>query len=306
MQQRSPWAPKPWLAAILGLLLQSLGFLYVGAWKWAIVYLISYLVVAVGLIVFARDTALMGVLAVLFILFCAVHCYRIAKRYEARIQRAWYSRWTAILTLYVLLIASVTLFRAFLYEPFKLPSTSMEPDFKRGSMLFARKWGYGNYRAYGVTFKQSAITAPLKRGDVVVFAYPPNPDITYLKRLIGLPGDLVSYKDKVLSINGVAIPRDPQGVRLEEDRMQYGKLFRETLDGKTYLVQIYDDAPTYVPGPDDFRGKELCQYSNAGFSCKVPSESYFVMGDNRDNSRDSRYWGFVPAANIVGVASSAF
>jgi signal peptidase I len=137
---------------------------------------------------------------------------------------------------------------------------------------------------------------------VVVFRYPPEPNVDYIKRVIGLPGDTVSYQNKQLTINGEPVPRTPEADYLHPDRMYYSKQYRESLNGISYDTLNDADAPAFVPDVARFPYRDQCRYDSTGFVCKVPAGNYFVMGDNRDNSKDSRVWGFVPDANIVGKA----
>jgi signal peptidase I len=136
----------------------------------------------------------------------------------------------------------------------------------------------------------------------MVFRYPPKPSLDYIKRVVGVPGDTVAYLNKRLSINGQAVPTNALPEFFDEDAMRYFKHFDETLGAKKHRVLNDDERPAFVPGADNFAGREGCQYSVEGVTCKVPEGHYFMMGDNRDNSLDSRFWGFVPEKNIVGRA----
>jgi signal peptidase I len=141
-----------------------------------------------------------------------------------------------------------------------------------------------------------------QRGDVMVFRYPPKPSLDYIKRVVGLPGDTVSYMNKRLTINGLVQPTAAVPEFFDEDAMRYFKQYEEVLGEKKHRLLNDDSRPAFVPGADKFFGHEGCNYSIEGVSCKVPEGMYFMMGDNRDNSMDSRYWGFVPERNIVGKA----
>jgi signal peptidase I len=143
---------------------------------------------------------------------------------------------------------------------------------------------------------------PLQRGDVVVFRYPPQPSLDYIKRVVGLPGDEVAYLNKRLTINGQPVPVTQLPYYFDRDAMRYFKQFQETIGGKTHAFLNDDERPAFVPGVEEFPFKQNCRYSVEGVVCKVPEGHYFMMGDNRDNSLDSRYWGFVPDKNIVGKA----
>jgi len=137
---------------------------------------------------------------------------------------------------------------------------------------------------------------------VMVFRYPEDPSLDYIKRVIGLPGDRVSYIDKKLSINGVPVPEKPMPDYLHRERIHYSKQFLETIGGVQHAILIEDDAPAAIPPMTDFPFRKNCHYNSEGVVCTVPPGHYFMMGDNRDSSADSRVWGFVPDENIVGRA----
>ncbi len=202
-------------------------------------------------------------------------------------------------------ILLVFLLRSFLFEPFQIPSGSMLPTLKIGDFILVNKFEYG-IRLPIINKKIIDIGKP-HHGDVVVFRYPMDPSLDYIKRVIGLPGDTVSYHNKQLSINGVPVVEQRHGsydyvtsnlnaVTAQEYTEQLGKHRHEIL--------IQPESPTlYVDQVDNqFAWRNNCQYDDNGFTCKVPPDHYFMMGDNRDGSNDSRYWGFVPDRNIVGRA----
>jgi signal peptidase I len=138
----------------------------------------------------------------------------------------------------------------------------------------------------------------------MVFRYPPKPSLDYIKRVVGIPGDEVAYLNKQLSVNGRPIQRQALPDFFDADALRYSKQFQETTadGGRSYRILVEDDRPAFIPGADDFKFRENCRYSTEGVVCKVPPGHYFMMGDNRDNSLDSRFWGFVPEENIVGKA----
>ncbi len=204
----------------------------------------------------------------------------------------------------VLLI--VFLLRSFLAEPFRIPSSSMRPTLEVGDFILVNKFAYG-VRVPIIDKKVIDLGSP-KRGDVVVFRYPENPSDDYIKRVVGVPGDTVTYKNKQLSINGTPAEQTPKGSYgyLAEDMARYVTHTRATEKLGELVHDIAVNAPSPTLDPSSvrgFKGKEGCEYfGSEGFSCKVPAESYFVMGDNRDNSLDSRYWGFVPDSHLRGRA----
>lgn len=197
-------------------------------------------------------------------------------------------------------IALVFFLRSFLYEPFKIPSTSMLPTLEVGDLILVNKYEYG-IRLPIINKKIVSISDP-QRGDVMVFKYPENMALDYIKRVVGVPGDTVSYKNKKLSVNGVPVKYESLPDYLDQESLSYSKQFREQLGSTSHQILTNPRAPAYVPNPHDFPQRELCNYDAEGFTCKVPDGQYFMMGDNRDNSLDSRYWGFVPDKNIVGRA----
>ena len=209
----------------------------------------------------------------------------------------WWLDWTAGL---FPVIVVVFLLRSFLFEPFKIPSGSMIPTLRVGDLILVNKFHYG-VRLPVINKKIIANNEP-QRGDVMVFRYPPQPSLDYIKRVIGVPGDEVAYLNKRLTINGKPVEKATAPEFFDADVMRYAKQYEEQLDGKTYSTLNDDERPAFIPGASDFPHKDLCRYSVEGVVCKVPPGHYFMMGDNRDNSLDSRYWGFVPEANIVGKA----
>jgi signal peptidase I len=197
-------------------------------------------------------------------------------------------------------IALVFFLRSFLYEPFKIPSSSMVPTLVIGDLILVNKYAYG-VRLPIINKKIIDVGAP-QRGDVMVFKYPEDPSLDYIKRVVGVPGDKIVYRNKRLTINGKELSYDALNDYLDEEHLNYSKQYQEDLSGVKHRILNDERAPAFVPNPHDFPARERCSYNVEGFSCTVPDGQYFMMGDNRDNSLDSRYWGFVPDQNIVGKA----
>jgi signal peptidase I len=197
-------------------------------------------------------------------------------------------------------IALVFVLRSFLFEPFKIPSSSMVPTLQIGDLILVNKFTYG-IRLPVINKKIVEINHP-QRGDVMVFKYPRDTSLDYIKRVVGVPGDRIVYRNKRLSINGTELSYKQLPDYLDEEHLTYSKQFEENLNGIEHRILTDERAPSYVPNPDAFPQKELCSYNSEGFACTVPAGHYFMMGDNRDNSLDSRYWGFVPDKYIVGKA----
>ena len=201
----------------------------------------------------------------------------------------------------------VFLLRSFVAEPFKIPSSSMRPTLEVGDFILVNKFTYG-LRLPIVEQKVVPLSDP-QRGDVVVFRYPVNPSQDFIKRVVGVGGDVVKYEDKKLTVNGQPLPQVKDGTYsyLENLRFETLERFDETAHpaagDKTYTIgQNPQAAPVYPQNVRPFPNRDNCDYNDRGFTCRVPAGHYFMMGDNRDNSDDSRYWGFVPDDHIRGKA----
>ena len=181
----------------------------------------------------------------------------------------------------------VLVLRSFLYEPFRIPSASMMPTLLIGDFILVNKFDYG-IRLPVLDTKVIDIGKP-RRGDVVVFRYPVDPSIPFIKRVIGVPGDHIVYKNKTLYINGVE-------VKETDDGTFYGAGASFVDHGLTQRLETLPNGVTHDILLYPFR-------SSMNVDITVPQGKYFVMGDNRDDSKDSRYWGFVPDENLIGHAS---
>ena len=218
------------------------------------------------------------------------------------LQQPWWLDWTAGLFPVILV---VFLLRSFLFEPFKIPSGSMVPTLLVGDLILVNKFHYGI--RLPVINKKIIANHDVKRGDVMVFRYPEDPTTDFIKRVVGVPGDEVAYINQKLYINGQLAPTQPVDNFYDDSGLQrvYRPRFTEKLGEKEHQILVQPNAqhifrPDRADGPFPFQ--ENCRYTVEGVTCKVPAGNYFMMGDNRDNSRDSRFWGFVPDENIVGKA----
>ena len=197
-------------------------------------------------------------------------------------------------------IAAVFLLRSFLFEPFKIPSGSMIPTLLVGDLILVNKFTYG-VRLPVIHTKVLDVGLP-ERGDVMVFRFPKDNSVDYIKRVVGLPGDTVAYEDNRLTLNGTPVPLAQSGEFYDSERLVYYKQYSEKLGTVEHKLLTELEKPSFITGVDAFPFRDQCTYGRTGMSCKVPPGHYFVMGDNRENSLDSRYWGFVPEQNIVGKA----
>lgn len=228
----------------------------------------------------------------------------LAKRRPAGTPEPW---WVEYPKSFFPVLLVVFLLRSFLAEPFKIPSSSMRPTLVVGDFILVNKFAYG-IRLPIIEQKIIPLGSP-QRGDVVVFRYPVNPSQDFIKRVVGVPGDEVVYRDKKLTVNGKPLPQVADGTYsyLEGLRFETTARLLETADSgagpKQYTIAESPQAqPVYPQNVRAFPYRQDCVYNDRGFTCRVPAGHYFMMGDNRDNSDDSRYWGFVPDDHIRGRA----
>jgi len=200
-------------------------------------------------------------------------------------------------------IGAVLVLRSFIYEPFQIPSGSMMPTLLVGDFILVEKFAYG---LKDPVFQHKLVsTGEPHRGDVVVFKYPPQPSVDYIKRVVGLPGDRIIYRDKTLYIKPQCSAAPCPGFAKVTDSLEaQGEFsqgpfplsrFSEQLGPVNHQILVNPYLPDRVAQYYNQPGSQLDEWV-------VPEGHYFVMGDNRDNSQDSRFWGFVPERNLVGKA----
>ncbi|MGR6874356.1 signal peptidase I [Pseudomonas sp. HK3] len=262
-----------WFAAMLGFLMPPLALLYLAKLRIAALYLVLfvfswvadyYLISVIG---FSFVGLLLGVLA-------AIHGFILAKTVDFKEKRKWYSHWWGALSIPISIFVLIFLTRSFVVEPYLIPSDAMSPSLEAGDYVLVKKWGYGLYGSYGIRLFSQDIEnrIPINRGEMVVFI-PPHDSRPFVKRVVGVSGDVVEFRDKQLIING--------------------NLIDTTKSNNVVVSEIFGDNVAnvkYINDNNPFRSGVWA----------VPDNHYFVMGDNRDNSADSRVWGMVPAENIIG------
>ncbi|MGB7399575.1 signal peptidase I [Castellaniella sp.] len=217
--------------------------------------------------------------------------------YDRAFQAPW---WIEYCVSFFPVILFVFVLRSFVVEPFRIPSGSMLPTLENGDLILVNKFQYG-IRLPVIDKKVVEIGTP-HRGDVVVFRYPVDPSVDYIKRVVGEPGDVIEYRNKTLSVNGQVVQHERAGDYYEPDRAVYVGQYREQLGSVSHRILLNVHAPQDFGPITRFPDFQNCDYQGDGVRCTVPAGHYFMMGDNRDNSLDSRYWGFVPDQNIVGRA----
>jgi signal peptidase I len=240
---------------------------------------------------------------ILFLLTVATGVLWLADHFHFRKKRAKDTKepvWVEYGASFFPVILIVFFLRSFLVEPFKIPSGSMIPTLLVGDFILVNKYTYG-IRLPVINKKVVEMNSP-QRGDVVVFRYPVDPSLDYIKRIVGLPGDKVAWQNKRLTINGQPVALKREGDYLDKERFFYTPRYVEQLGTVAHDTLLEDEAPPFIPHALAFPHRDKCIYNSEGVICEVPAGHYFAMGDNRDNSQDSRVWGFVPEENLVGKA----
>ncbi|MDK2124234.1 signal peptidase I [Parachitinimonas caeni] len=225
--------------------------------------------------------------------------------YQAKANTKPLPDWAAFALANFAVLLAIGVLKQFIVEPLRVPSSSMRPNLIVGDFILTSKFSYGIRLPFS-----NQVILPIgnpARGDVMVFRYPNDPTTNFVKRVIGLPGDTVEYREKRLTVNGKAVPTQSDGEYSyigDSGRPTTSKQFLEQLGTHRYPTLNLPLNPTLNPlAVQDFPGREKnCKYSFEGFACTVPAGHYLALGDNRDESADSRYWGFVPEKYIVGRA----
>src|SRR5258708_276890 len=276
--------PKKWTAAVLGLLVQPVGMLYVARPGWAAAYLALAAIIALGNMSMLRGRELTGdAILLLVAVICAIHAYRLARDYR-EVKRPWYSRWYGLVVIVAAFAALAFGARAFLFEPFRFPSESMAPSIEPRAHLIVKKWGYGNYGTYGIHVARTGMSSALQRGDIVVFEYPADPSLSYVRRLVGLPGDRISYYNKRLKINDEEIRVRQIGDYVRKDRANPSVQYLERLGDQEHLILIEPEAPAVVPPAKAFPLSGQLAQTPQAFSFPIPDGPYFLLAPPLDHT----------------------
>ena len=301
-------SPKPWIAVILSLFVGPLGLLYVRRVRLALVFF--FLTASLQLIAFVSKDAVAlpaGLAQVVVWLAGTVLSYRFARAYEGE-ARPWYTRWYGLGGIMLAAILCVLAGRLFFYETFLVPSSAMMPTLVRSDRLFVRKLGYGHLSIGSARLGQLQPSRTLARGDLVVFEEPFARKEIFVKRVVGVPGDRVVVSGGHLFVNGrdsrIGAPAifhgDSEGGQDELLRV------RELLDDVHFDTLARKSGPAPLPEPQLFPLRERCAWTADALRCEVPPGHYFVLGDDRDNSLDSRHFGFVDAGQVIGKVTAVF
>lgn len=302
------WKPNRWIALLFGILFQPFVFFYVNRPR----YFFFYLALTMGCIFLVQHPASAALLAEYSLLqywpyaismACVIHAYILSVNYDVLQKRGWYARWWTTLLSVIAVFSSVFVTKTFFYDVYTIPASSMSPALNPGDYVVVSKHGFGNYAYAGIPVLQTKPTQAPKRGDIVVFKKPGNETTDFIKRVIAGPGDKIYYLNK-----SIYLARACDGCskyelieNLEIDNLAEGDIsfYLETLDSELYQIQQNTSKPDHAQYFFRQPGMRMGEWI-------VPAGHYFVMGDNRDNSLDSRFWGFVPEQNLVGKAVSIF
>ncbi len=284
------WKPKLWIAILVGVFFNAFALLYVNRPRLFWIYFILTYTVAILQLIFNNciaDIIAMEFfsLSLVFSIICPLHAAFLTKTYDRSSRRGWYSKLWVLPASYAAIFISIFCFRSFFYEPFTIPSASMAPNYNEGDLIVVQKFGFGRYGTFGFDFLNPGVSSNelMQRGKVYVF-YPPKKKVAFIMRLIGLPGDEISFDADGISLNGVRLLTS-----LSNDEKNGFVEFKEMNGETSYSIS------RFVYRPISKSGTHI-----------VPENHYFMLGDSRDNSLDSRFWGTVDSKSIVGEVVHVF
>ena len=295
--EKQLWKPNTWVSVILGVFMQPFAFLYVNRGRLFFAYLSLFALVA---LLGPKLTPFLPSyidLAFLLLILMFIHTLWLAKNYDSNQPRSWYANWWISLLGFILFLVLILFTRINAFELFAAPSSSMSPTLTPNSVVVVNKLGYENHRLAGIQLKKEFPSKRPLRGSLIVFQFPEQLSINYISRVVGLPGDTIALKGKQVFIQPAcdtldaqcapmrALPQIEQGAISEPPYQGYS----ESIEEHTYNIWLNKHASPRTE-----------RYYQGKSKWKVPDHHYFVLGDNRDNSLDSRYWGFVPVDNIIG------
>ncbi len=272
------WKPNKWIAGLLGFLFAPIGMLYVARAKYAFLFIMSVFGLAALFVVFRIqiNPNIKLTLSIVMPFIFAIVTFLLAKKICKK--RPLYSRWYGIIIVFSLFALPYFIAKVYFFEIFSIPSSSMAPNIVSGNYIVVKKQGCGNHKFFGYPISKTAITkrCSIARGDIIVFENPQDSNVDYLKRVVGIAGDSISYSDNILILNNIIVEHNLKFNGFSEI------LIEEIIDDESYQIQHMNRGKI----PD---GKWV-----------VPNGEYFVLGDNRHRSADSKQWGFVPEENIIG------
>lgn len=295
------WKPNKWIASVIGLVFGPIGVLYTGFPVLAAFVMLAMIMAAVGVVVvpgMGSGTAI-SALKLFFGVGLAGLCFVLARRAKPRDNRPWYTRWYGLLGAILAVVLAIVLFRAFFYETFVTKSSSMSPAAEPGAILVVQKFGYAPVTALSLDFGKARKSQSAVYGDIVVFVPPNRSDQVWIKRVVGLPGDTITYRDRHLYLNGVDTRGSKHDGYLDHDKMDMLDRYEERIGNAVYEIILREEAAEFPP-PEAFPFNDRCTYRADDITCTVPPDHYYLLGDNRDNSLDSRTLGFVRSAAVIG------
>lgn len=294
------WKPNKWIAAVLGLVLGPIGLLYVGFPVLAVVSMLALTAlapcsIALGIGTQASLLYLKLALGTGFLVLCVV----LARWDPGFDMRPWYTRWYGLLAATIGATILVLGFRAFFYESYVAGSASMAPLADSGTLVLVQKRGYAPTSTFGLDLGHSRASGHPERGDIVAFAPRKHPDQVWIKRVVGLPGDTIAYRQRHLYINGVDTRGAKRANYLDPETLNEYERYEEKIGMQVFDI-LLRETPIAFPPPEEFPFRDRCTYTSDEIRCVVPPDHYYLLGDSRDNSLDSRILGFTRGDDIVG------